>query len=89
MRDAVGGYLGSLRGRLTIQRLKPIGLLPTIETMKSLIVKPCLLTLEVFVGLASPGQMGIMTWGESVQPLQSVKLIYQSGSRIRAAWTLT
>ena len=27
--------------------------------------------------------------GESVQPLQSVKLIYQPCSRSRAAWTLT
>ena len=28
-----------------------------------------------------------MTRGESVQPLQSVKLIYQPCSRSRAAWT--
>jgi hypothetical protein len=48
-----------------------------VETVKSLIVKPCPLTLEVFVGLANPGQMGITTWGENVQSLQSIKLIYQ------------
>ena len=33
------------------------------------------------------GQKGITTRGESVQPLQSVKLIYQLCSRSRAAWT--
>ena len=30
--------------------------------------------------------MGIMTHSESVQPLQSVKLVYQPCSRSRAAW---
>ena len=31
--------------------------------------------------------MGNTTHGESVQPLQSVKLVYQPCSRSRAAWT--
>ena len=33
--------------------------------------------------------MGNTTHGESVQPLQSVKLVYQPCSRTRAAWILT
>jgi hypothetical protein len=32
--------------------------------------------------------MGIMTCGESVQPLQSVKLVYQPCSWTRVAWIL-
>jgi hypothetical protein len=32
--------------------------------------------------------MGIMTCGESVQPLQSVKLVYQPCSLSRVAWIL-
>jgi hypothetical protein len=36
-------------------------------------------------GSHNPGQMGITTYGESVQPLQSVKLVYQPCSRSRVA----
>ena len=34
------------------------------------------------------GQRAIMARGESVQTLQSIKLIYQPCSRTRAAWIL-
>jgi hypothetical protein len=45
------------------------------EPSKRLHSVPCLLTLVVFWGLANPGHMGYMTHSESVQPLQSVKLL--------------
>jgi len=50
-------------------------------------VKPCRPTLEVGQEADHLGQLGITTRGENVQPLQSVKLIYQPCSRSRAAWT--
>ena len=49
---------------------------------------PCRLTLEVSQEADHLRQRAIMARGESVQPLQSVKLIYQLCSRIRATWIL-
>jgi hypothetical protein len=56
---------------------------------KGFVVDPYPLTSEVFKGLINPGNMGNTSCGDSVQPLQSVKLIDQPCSRSRAAWTLT
>jgi hypothetical protein len=39
-------------------------------------VDPEPFTLVVSKGLANPGDMGYTTCGYSVQPLQSVKLVY-------------
>ena len=49
---------------------------------------PCRLTLEVSQEVGPLGQRAITTHGESVQTLQSIKLIYQPCSRTRAAWIL-
>ena len=49
---------------------------------------PCRLILEVSQEADHLGQRAITTRGESVQTLQSIKLIYQLCSRTRAAWIL-
>ena len=65
------------------------------EPLKGFIVTPACSPWKCF-GSYKPGHMGIMTHSESVQPLQSVKLVYQLCSRSRAAleplwnrWTLS
>ena len=54
------------------------------EPLKRFIVIPACLPWKCF-GSNYLGRMGIMTHSESVQPLQSVKLVYQSCSWSRAA----
>ena len=54
------------------------------EPLKGFIVNPACSLWKCF-GSCIPGHMGITTHSESVQPLQSVKLVYQSCSRSRAA----
>ena len=49
---------------------------------------PCRLILEVSQEVNHLGQRAIMTHGESVQTLQSIKLIYQLCSWTQAAWIL-
>ena len=49
---------------------------------------PYRLTLEVSQEADHLRQRAIMARGESVQTLQSIKLIYQSCSRTRADWIL-
>ena len=49
---------------------------------------PCRLTLEVSQETDHLEQRAITTRGESVQTLQSIKLIYQPCSQTRAAWIL-
>ena len=65
------------------------------EPLKGFIVTPACSPWKCF-GSYKPGHMGITTHSESVQPLQSVKLVYQPCSRSRAAleplwnrWTLS
>jgi hypothetical protein len=53
------------------------------EPWKDFIVK-----LNCPMGSHDLGLLGITIHSESVQPLQSIKLVYQSCSRTRAAWTL-
>ena len=53
------------------------------EPLKGFIVTPACSPGKCF-GSCKPGHMGIMTHSESVQPLQSVKLVYQPCSRSRA-----
>ena len=50
------------------------------EPLKGFIVTPACSPWKCF-GSYKPGHMGIMTHSESVQPLQSVKLVYQPCSR--------
>jgi hypothetical protein len=51
--------------------------LKLVELCKGLIVLPYLASLvEVYGGRTTPWQMGNMTCGYRVQPLQSVKLVY-------------
>ena len=47
---------------------------------------PCRLTLEVSQEASYLEQRAIIIYDESVQPLQSAKLVYQPCSRTRAAW---
>jgi hypothetical protein len=48
-----------------------------VELCKGLVVLPCLASLvEVYGARTTPWQMGNMTCGYRVQPLQSVKLVY-------------
>jgi hypothetical protein len=48
-----------------------------VELCKGLVVLPCLASLvEVYGARTTPWQMGNMTCGYKVQPLQSVKLVY-------------
>ena len=54
------------------------------EPLKGFIVNLACSPWKCF-GSYKPGHMGIMTHSESVQPLQSVKLVYQPCSRSRAA----
>ena len=65
------------------------------ESLKGFIMYPAYSPWKCF-GSYKPGHMGIMTHSESVQPLQSVKLVYQPCSRSQAAlehlrnrWTLS
>ena len=57
--------------------LKPYQLLLIRMTGEMLRSDPCRLTLEVSQEADHLGQRAIMTRGESVQTLQSIKLIYQ------------
>ena len=64
------------------------------EPLKGFMVTPACSPWKCF-GSYKPRHMGIMTHSESVQPLHSVKLVYQPCSRSRAAlehlrnkWTL-
>ena len=57
----------------------------TSEKLRS---DPCRLILEVSQEADHLGQRAITTRGESVQTVQSIKLIYQSCSRTRAVWIL-
>jgi hypothetical protein len=53
-----------------------------VELCKGLIVLPCLASLvEVYGARTTPWQMGNITCGYKVQPLQSVKLVYYTSSR--------
>ena len=54
------------------------------EPLKDFIVIPACSPWKCF-GSYKPGHMGITAHGKSVQPLQSVKLVYQPCSRSRAA----
>ena len=54
------------------------------EPLKGFIVTPACSPWKCF-GSYKPGHMGITTHSESVQPLQSVKLVYQPCSQARAA----
>ena len=54
------------------------------EPLKGFIVTPARSPWKCF-GSYKPGHMGIMTHSESVQSLQSVKLVYQPCSWSRAA----
>ena len=54
------------------------------EPLKGFIVNPACSPWKCF-GSYKPGHMGITTHSESVQPLQSVKLVYQPCSRSRVA----
>ena len=84
-------------GELYIHRpQKPSGPNLLDEPLKGFIVNPACSPWKCFESY-KPEHMGITTHSESVQPLQSVKLVYQSCSRSRAAleplrnkwWTLT
>ena len=63
---------------------KPSGPNLLDEPLKGFIVTPACSPWKCF-GSYKPGHMGITTHSESVQPLQSVKLVYQPCSRSRAA----
>jgi hypothetical protein len=52
------------------------GFLKLVELCKGLVVLPCLASLKRCMGVTIPWQMGDMTCGYRVQPLQSVKLVY-------------
>jgi hypothetical protein len=53
------------------------GFLKLVELGKGLVVLPCLASLvEVYGARITPWQIGNMTCGYRVQPLQSVKLVY-------------
>jgi hypothetical protein len=53
------------------------GFLKLVELGRGLVVLPCLASLvEVYGARTTPWQMGNMTCGYKVQPLQSVKLVY-------------
>ena len=52
------------------------GFLKLVGLCKDLVVDPLPFTLAVSKGLANPSDMGYMTYGYRVQPLQSVKLVY-------------
>jgi hypothetical protein len=55
----------------------PISFWKLVELCKGLIMLPCLASLvEVYGACTTPWQMGNMTCGYKVQPLQSVKLVY-------------
>jgi hypothetical protein len=57
------------------------GFLKLVELCKGLAVVPCLASLvEVYGVRSTTWKMGNMTCGKDVQPLQSVKLVYQSSS---------
>ena len=62
----------------------PSGPNPLDEPLKDFIVTPVCSPWKCF-GSCKLGHMGIMTHSESVQPLQSVKLVYQLCSWSRAA----
>jgi hypothetical protein len=68
------------RGALHSQATKPSGPNLLDEPWKDFIVK-----LNCPLGSHDLGLLGITTHSESVQPLQSVKLVYQPRSRSRAA----
>jgi hypothetical protein len=68
------------RRALHLQATKPSGPNLLDEPWKDFIVK-----LIYPMGSHDLGLLGITTRSESVQPLQSVKLVYQSCSRSRAA----
>jgi hypothetical protein len=54
-----------------------VGFLKLVELGKGLVVLPCPASLvEVYGARKTPWQMGNMTCGYRVQPLQSVKLVY-------------
>ena len=65
--------------------LKPQQLLLIRMTREKLHSDPCQLTLEVSQEADHLRHRAITTRGESVQTLQSIKLIYQPCSQIRAA----
>jgi hypothetical protein len=55
------------------------GFLKLVELCKGLVVLPCIASLvedEVYGARTTPWQMGNMTCGYRVQPLQSVKQVY-------------
>jgi hypothetical protein len=53
------------------------GFLKLVELCKGLVVLPCLASLVEMYGVrTTPWQMGNMTCGYRVQPMQSVKLVY-------------
>ena len=54
------------------------------EPLKGFIVTPACSHWKCFES-CKPGHMGITTHSESVQPLQSIKLVYQPYARSRAA----
>ena len=60
---------------------------PHLIPAKGLVVKPCLLTLEVFGGRRASGKWGSRLGVKVYISAQSlIKLIYQPCSRSRAAW---
>jgi hypothetical protein len=53
------------------------GFLKLVELCKCLVVLSCLASLvEVYGACTTPWQIGNMTCGYRVQPLQSIKLVY-------------
>jgi hypothetical protein len=61
-----------------------------MELCKGLVVLPCLASsAEVYGKSRSLGRWVTWLMGKDVQPLQSVKLVYQPCSRSWAAWTCT
>jgi hypothetical protein len=66
------------RGIHALRSLETVaGFLKLVELCKGLVVLPCLATLvEVYGVRTTPWQMGNMTCGYRVQPMQSVKLVY-------------
>jgi hypothetical protein len=67
-----------------------VGILKLVELWKGLVVLPCLASLvEVYEVVQPRGKWVTRLVGKDMQPLQSVKLVYQSCSRSWAARTLT
>jgi hypothetical protein len=67
-----------IRGIPALRLLETVASFPKlVELCKGLVVLPCLTSLvEVYGVRTTPWQMGNMTCGYRVQPLQSIQLVY-------------